>query len=53
MNFLSVVTVEALHHKSIQSRGGSSGLRDRGLLESAVNRARNKRSLTMARPFLK
>ena len=39
--FLSVEAVEALHAKTIDRFGGSPGLRDRGLLESAVSRAEN------------
>ena len=41
MNFLSVELVEALHAATIREHGGSPGLRDRGLLESAVARAEN------------
>ena len=37
--FLTVDAVEALHRKTIDRFGGSHGLRDRGLLESAVARA--------------
>jgi death-on-curing protein len=39
--FLSVEAVEALHTTTISRFGGSHGLRDRGLLESAVARAEN------------
>lgn len=39
--FLSVEAVEALHTTTIDRFGGSHGLRDRGLLESAVARAEN------------
>jgi death-on-curing protein len=39
--FLTVEAVEALHTKTIDRFGGSHGLRDRGLLESAVARAEN------------
>jgi death on curing protein len=39
--FLAVEAVEALHTKTIDRFGGSHGLRDRGLLESAVARAEN------------
>ena len=42
MRFLSVQLVEALHGEMITLYGGSPGLRDRGLLESAVSRADNK-----------
>lgn len=40
--FLWVAYVVALQRKQIDEFGGSHGLRDYGLLESAVNRARNK-----------
>ena len=40
--FLDVATVEALHQQQIERFGGSYGLRDAGLLESAVVRAQNK-----------
>ena len=39
MIFLDVATVEALHAEQIRRFGGLAGLRDRGLLESAVARA--------------
>ena len=42
MNFPSVALIESLQARSIEKFGGSSGLRDRGLLESAVARAENK-----------
>ena len=42
MIFLGVDAVEALHVEMIEHYGGSHGLRDRGLLESAVARAENK-----------
>jgi len=38
--FLTVATVEALHALSIEVFGGSGGLRDRRLLESAVAQPR-------------
>jgi death-on-curing protein len=41
VRFLSVEAVEALHTETIRRYGGSQGLRDRGLLESAVARAEN------------
>lgn len=41
MVFLGVDAVEALHAEMIDRYGGSHGLRDRGLLESAVARAEN------------
>ena len=40
--FLDVAAVEALHEQQILRFGGSHGLRDAGLLESAVLRAENK-----------
>ncbi len=39
--FVTVELVEALHRMTIDRFGGSHGLRDRGLLESAVARAEN------------
>lgn len=42
MNFLTVEIVEGIHEELIDRYGGSYGLRDRGLLESAVSRTRNK-----------
>ena len=39
--WLTTRTVRLLHAQSIQAFGGSPGLRDEGLLESAVDRARN------------
>lgn len=36
--FLSVAEVLAIHHLQIEEYGGSHGIRDRGLLESAVFR---------------
>ena len=40
--FPIVAVVEAVHAELIDLYGGSHGLRDRGLLESAVARAENK-----------
>jgi len=40
--FPIVAVVEAIHAELIDRYGGSHGLRDRGLLESAVARAENK-----------
>lgn len=34
--------LEAIHEAQLMEHGGSSGVRDEGLLESALNRARNK-----------
>lgn len=39
--FLTVEDVLALHEDAINSWGGTHGIRDRGLLESAVGAARN------------
>ena len=44
--FLSVENVQALQKEQIEEFGGAHGLRDSGLLESAVKRAEN-RSRTM------
>jgi death-on-curing protein len=41
-NFLSVDAVIVLHAALIEESGGSHGLRDSGLLESAIARAENK-----------
>lgn len=40
--FLTVEDVVALHHALINETGGSHGLRDAGLLDSAIARAENK-----------
>ncbi len=40
--FIDVATVRALHEQQIAHFGGSYGLRDEGLLESAVLRAENR-----------
>jgi len=40
--YLTVEQVELLHAEVIAFAGGSDGLRDRGLLESAVSRAENR-----------
>ncbi len=42
LHFLDVQTVESIHDQNIQDYGGAPGLRDRGLLESAVARAENR-----------
>ena len=34
--------LEAIHHEQLREHGGSPGVRDEGLLQSAMNRARNK-----------
>jgi death-on-curing protein len=40
--FLRIEAIEVLHYQQIVRFGGSPGLRDRGLLESAVVRAENR-----------
>jgi death-on-curing protein len=40
--WLSLVQVLSIHSDQIQSHGGSLGLRDRGLLESALERPHNR-----------
>ncbi|MDP2955218.1 MAG: type II toxin-antitoxin system death-on-curing family toxin [Longimicrobiales bacterium] len=40
--WLAAVHVLAIHSDQIQAHGGSLGLRDRGLLESALERPRNR-----------
>ena len=40
--FLGLDAIIALHAELIEESGGSHGLRDRGLLESAISRAENK-----------
>ncbi len=40
--WLAVVHIVAIHSDQIQAHGGSLGLRDRGLLESALERPRNR-----------
>ena len=39
--WLTVDTVLAIHAESVKNTGGSAGVRDQGLLESALGRARN------------
>jgi death-on-curing protein len=39
--WLSEFSVLLLHAESVAEHGGSAGLRDKGLLQSALNRARN------------
>ena len=41
-HFLNVEAVVALHAELIEESGGSHGLRDAGLLESAISRGENK-----------
>ena len=40
--WLSTLQILAIHSDQIQAHGGSLGLRDRGLLESALDRPRNR-----------
>lgn len=40
--WLTATQIKAFHHMLIAEHGGSRGLRDQGLLESALNRPRNK-----------
>ena len=40
--WLSPVHILSIHTDQIQAHGGSQGLRDRGLLESAIERPRNQ-----------
>lgn len=40
--WLSIVHILAIHADQIQAHGGSLGVRDRGLLESALQRPRNR-----------
>ena len=40
--WLALVHILAIHSDQIQGHGGSLGLRDRGLLESALDRPRNR-----------
>ena len=40
--WLSIVHILAIHTDQIQAHGGSLGIRDRGLLESALQRPRNR-----------
>jgi death-on-curing protein len=39
MRFLRIENIMLFHEKIIRETGGSSGIRDRGLIESALNRA--------------
>ncbi len=40
--WLTTTVVLAMHYDQIRAHGGSLGLRDRGLLESALDRPRNR-----------
>ena len=46
--WLSVAMVLAIHEEQLAIHGGASGIRDLGLLESALDRARNKWSYESA-----
>lgn len=39
MRFLSIENIILFHEKIVKETGGSAGIRDRGLIESALNRA--------------
>jgi Prophage maintenance system killer protein len=39
MRYLSIENIILFHEKIIKETGGSAGIRDRGLIESALNRA--------------
>lgn len=39
MRFLNIDNIILFHEKIISETGGSLGIRDRGLIESALNRA--------------
>ncbi len=47
--WLTVIQIKMLHAESLKYFGGSPGLRDEGLLESAAARARNKWSYDQAK----
>lgn len=47
--WLTVIQIKMLHAESLKNFGGSPGLRDEGLLESAAARARNKWSYDQAK----
>lgn len=40
--WLSTLMIRAIHTSQMQEHGGSLGLRDKGLLDSALNRPRNR-----------
>ncbi len=43
VEWLAVEMIVAIHDEQLAIHGGPSGIRDMGMLESALNRARNKR----------
>lgn len=45
MKFVPVAAVIALHDRQISRHGGGAGLRDRALLESGCDRAKNRAAL--------
>lgn len=47
--WLSVIQIKMLHAESLKYFGGSPGIRDEGLLESALDRPRNKFSYDQAK----
>jgi len=49
--WLTAAMVLAFHTNQIREHGGSAGLRDRGLLESALDRPRNKHHYAPATPL--
>jgi death on curing protein len=50
--WLSLAMVLAFHSNQIQEHGGGLGLRDRGSLESALDRPRNKRHYAPEPPLV-
>jgi death on curing protein len=50
--WLSAAMVLAFHSNQIREHGGSPGLRDRGLLESALDRPLNKRNYAPDTPLV-
>ncbi len=50
--WLTTAMVLAFHSSQIAEHGGSIGLRDRGLLESALDRPRNKRHYAPDTPIV-
>jgi death-on-curing protein len=50
--WISIAVVEAIHARQIAEHGGGDGLRDRGLLESALARPRNRWAYSSKPPEL-
>ena len=46
--WLTLQMVVAIHDEQLTIHGGASGLRDEGMLESALDRPRNRRSYEQA-----